>query len=888
MKTVRLPHTEYTPHSDEVYSRDLNTLSDFPRVLELRKAAEANLPQFRLHDGPPYANGHMHLGHALNKVMKDALSRSHFLMGYSSLFRPGWDCHGLPTEWAVQKQLQDKGRWPVSALEFREECAQFAGDWQKVQSREMQSLGVMAKWDEPYLTMSHEGDAGTLAMFHRLVMQGRVYRGFRPSLWSVPEQTALADAEVEEKMARYLSLLVRFRFDDESSLVVWTSTPWSLPGNRMVAVGRDFEYTFLTVKETAENSLLKVGETLVVSSDAVSFLAEKAGLVHYEVVKTCMGSALEGVKVKHPLYDDERRLYHGDFVKNAGTAAVHVAPSLSVDDFNLAKEYDVPLDQTLNGDGRYHASVPVFGGQVVMHTDGRWGDAQGNVMNLLYEKGNVVASWNDKHMAPHSWRSGAELLCRATTQYFVRAKGLVSDAMECLNDVSFNGQHFRRRMESMLENRPDWCVSRQRSWGVPLGLFVHKVTGELLTDADVLSRTQALFREHGSNCWYQLKSEEFLGDKYASEEYERVMDVLDVWFESGSTWSWVLSENSVADVYLEGSDQHRGWFQSSLLTSVAVTGHAPYKKLLTHGFVLDHLSRKMAKSKGNGLSPKAVMQDVGADVLRWTLLSCDTANDVVFASKTVMNAKKMVAKFGNTLKWLLGNMNAELSADKDFKLLKREQMLLARMAEFDVTLNRAFSECDLLEASKLLQAYCLEVSNVFVTMLRDTLYCDRQDGDEYKSAHFLVVKLFESLCAYCSVFMPFMAEQAWAHFRDMPHNTEHVEFVGLVSRLNFEVYENPQLLDEYHALTDERGELLTVSASAQKEGLVSNLGAMMVTTSVQGLDFALLRDMTGFANVSFDENRTVSATTWQRCERCRNWRCDTDVESGLCFRCSEE
>lgn len=864
MKSVRLPTTEFSPHNLSQF--------DAREVSRLRKAVEADMPErFRLHDGPPYANGHTHLGHALNKVLKDAMSRSQFLLGKSALFKPGWDCHGLPTEWAVEQKLKGENRFPLSTSLFRKECEEFAGNWQAVQSKELQSLGVLADWDHPYLSMDKEADAGTLKVFHDFVSRGLVYRGLRPTLWSVVEQTALADAEVEERNLKYQSLLVRFTMDTDKSLVVWTSTPWSLPGNRLVAVNADLEYVELQVLEVSEKSKLLVGETLVVSRNCVSTL-EKAGLVDYATGASYMGSELCSRTLKDPLYGQDRAVVAADFVKDAGTGAVHVAPSLGEDDFYLCAKLGVPLDNTLNGDGSYHKSVKDFAGQHVMFSDGTWGPAQGLVLQRLADNGKVAGLSYANHMAPHSWRSKSPLFTRVTSQFFVDCKELSRSALEELKTVKFNS-HYRNRLESMVANRPDWCVSRQRSWGVPLGLFVDKYSGEVLSDQKVLSRTQDLFRQHGSNCWFDLPSEEFL-EGHDSSMYEKVQDVLDVWFESGSTWAWVM-EGQTSDVYWEGSDQHRGWFQSSLLTSTALRNEAPYRTLLTHGFVLDHSNTKMSKSMGNGTSPKEACEAFGVDALRWMFLNCDTSNDVRYDAKSMANSKKAVVKMGNTLKWMLGVLD---SKTYNVELGRNDQRFLAFLAQTEQVLKKQFEYYDLMNAAKTLWSFVLEVSNVMVSYYRDSLYCDADESQSYQAAQVVVRQFFEALAAWSSVFVPVVSEAAWS-FYDSP-----VRYVSLLHGMGrFSEYHDANLLEEYQSLTGLRSELLS-GLAVLKEPDFKNSERVEATVE-SCLDFDALAKMSGFAKVCSGE-RGYKVVDWLRCDRCRSWKADVK-EDGLCLRCSE-
>lgn len=902
-KPVLLPKTDYTSHYNVPSELDNKMQDVFSELYKKRLQKEENLnKKFYLHDGPPYANGYVHMGHALNKVYKDFVSRSQFMMGSASLFRPGWDCHGLPIEWKVQEQYANKNVnvKDVPVLEFRNTCREYAKDWVSKQMDGMKSLGVMAHWENPYLTVQTEAYKGTLNALYELVKKGLLYSAERPVLWSVAEETALADAEVEYRNGRFQSLMVKFpvfsfnhqSFSTSNNLndafvVCWTSTPWSLPGNRMVAFNPETNYCVFVVTEVNEKSLLSVGDKCVVMEKAVEDFALKANVTNYELVEFFYGNNLKDVVLKNPLYDTNVKMYAADFVReDSGTGFVHVAPSLGPDDFYLAKKHNVEVDKTLNGDGTYHESVPLFAGQYVLKADGTWGEAQGNVLNRLKEKNMVVALWNDKHSTAYSWRSGVPLLYRSTTQWFVKVKGqLLDESLEALNNVSFLPETSENRLRSMMNDRPDWCVSRQRSWGVPMALFTNK-NGELLVDVEVMDRTLELFGKHGGDCWYSLDKSAFLGEKYNPDDYDKLFDVLDVWFESGATWSWVMNDVKQADLYLEGSDQHRGWFQSSLLESVALQNKSPYKTLFTHGFVLDGKGKKMAKSLGNVVDPMDVVKKYGADVLRWWVACSDVTHDVQYSDKSMVTYEATVKKFRNTLRWLLG----VVSNDENHKLSYNDledfdQLMLSNLYQKNEQVWEAYKNYDMLTVTKLVRDFCLEdLSAVWMNMKKDTFYCDSLNSNNRKSSVYTANCLFKVFSSWLAPMLPFCVEQSWSFY---PHK-DGVEFAGLLTSKLPETWKNDNN-QEWRNLLTLRSLVLTEAEKKQKSNEIKNLNHMEARVSTtlsfkKEYDLALL---TGLSKVSVTDktgnNVDILKASGHECPRCRRV---THLEiSGVCYRC---
>ncbi|MBI3454118.1 MAG: isoleucine--tRNA ligase, partial [Rhodospirillales bacterium] len=672
-KTVFLPRTDFAMKG-ELPRREPETLARWHQMDlygRLRAAAKGR-PKFILHDGPPYANGHLHTGHALNKILKDTVNRVQQMLGKDAIYVPGWDCHGLPIEWKIEEDYRAKGKVKdkVPVGEFRRECREFADRWIDIQREEFRRLGIEGDWDNPYSTMAYAAEAQIVREIGKFALNGGLYRGAKPVMWSVVEKTALAEAEIEYHDHKSATVHVRFPVIKGSrpalegaAIVIWTTTPWTIPGNRALAAGAAIEYQLVTVKSVAEGSLVRVGDRLIVAKNLAADFAAACKIGEMAVEAAFAGADLVGTVCAHPLrgkgYDFDVRVFAGEFVTTeAGTGFVHIAPGHGADDWELGIKHGVEVPDTVADDGAYFPHVPLFAGKRVYMPDGKPGDANGAVIAALIEAGGLLAKGSLVHSYPHSWRSKAPLIFRNTPQWFISMShnGLRDKALAAIDATRWFPGSGRNRIRGMIESRPDWCISRQRAWGVPIAIFADRKTGEPLRDPDVIERVAAAFEKEGANAWYESDPKRFLGPKYDPADYEQVKDIVDVWFDSGSTHAFVLEQRAdlqwPASLYLEGSDQHRGWFHSSLLEACGTRGRAPYEGVLTHGFVLDEQGRKMSKSLGNVVAPQEVVGKLGADILRLWVVGSDYSEDLRIGPEILKHQAELYRRLRNTLRYL--------------------------------------------------------------------------------------------------------------------------------------------------------------------------------------------------------------------------------------------
>ncbi len=757
------------------------------------RAASAGREKFILHDGPPYANGHLHIGTALNKILKDVINRTRQMGGFDADYIPGWDCHGLPIEWKIEEQYRaaKKDKDAVPVLDFRAECRAYAAHWMAIQESEFRRLGVLGDWPNRYATMDLPSEAAIAGEIGRFLMNGALYRGLRPVMWSPVEKTALAEAEIEYHDHKSDTVTVRFPIVTcpvaglaGAAIVIWTTTPWTMPGNRAIALGEDIDYALVRIDSAKAGSLAVPGERVLVALALLPQICEAAGIETHHVMHVYKGRDLLGTVCAHPMrgrgYDHDVTVYGAEYVTTeAGTGFVHIAPGHGEEDFELGRTHGIEVPDTVGEDGTFNAWVPHFAGQHVY----RAADA---ICAALTEAGGLLARGKLVHSYPHSWRSKAPLIFRATPQWFIRMDGenaIRAKALQAIADTVFVPDQGRNRIGSMVASRPDWCISRQRAWGVPIAVFVEKATGQVLRDQAVVDRVVEVFRSEGADAWYSSPPQRFLGEGRDPAAYEQVFDIVDVWFESGSTHAFVLEARGMkwpADLYLEGSDQHRGWFHSSLLEAVGTRGVAPFKAVLTHGFVMDEQGRKMSKSLGNVTAPDEVTSQFGADILRLWVMSSDTAEDMRIGKEILKQQTELYRRLRNTLRWLLGSLDgfteAERVAAADMPELER--WVLHRIAELDALIRAAVASYDWTGVYAAIHNFCSsDLSAFYFDIRKDALYCDRPDSLRRRASRTVLDHLHRCLCTWLAPVLVFTAEEAWTtrfgeadsvHLHDFP------------------------------------------------------------------------------------------------------------------------
>jgi len=776
--TLFLPRTGF-PMKAGLPKREPEWLERWERIgLWDRLRADAKgREKFILHDGPPYANGPIHIGTAMNKIVKDLINRTQQMSGRDAHYIPGWDCHGLPIEWQIEQDYRKKGKDKdaVPVDQFRRECRAYADHWIGVQMADFKRLAVLAAWDRPYLTMSFAAEAQIVREIGKFLMNGGLYKGAKPVMWSPVEKTALAEAEVEYKDITSPAIFVRFPVVkagnpaiEGAAIVIWTTTPWTIPGNRAVAYGPDIEYAVYEVRAAGEGSSARPGERLVVAVDLAAAVAEKAGVGEWTEVARLRGAALAGTLTRHPLsgehYRIEPPLYPADFVAtDQGSGFVHIAPGHGADDFELGREHGLEVPETVGEDGCFFEHVALFAGQHVYK-------ANPAVKAALSEAGTLLASENYVHSYPHSWRSKKPVIFRNTPQWFIgmETNGLRDKALAAIDATRWVPKSGYNRIRAMVENRPDWCVSRQRAWGVPIAVFVDKATGEPLRDQAVIDRVAAAVEAGGADVWFTADPADFLGPDRDPADYEQVQDILDVWFDSGSTHAFVLEGDDTqswpADLYLEGSDQHRGWFHSSLLEACGTRGRAPYRTVLTHGFVMDGEGRKMSKSLGNTIAPQQIIKDSGADIIRLWVAMTDYTEDTRIGPEILKGQIDAYRRLRNTLRYMLGNLEDFDEAERlDAPALPElERWVLHRLTEFDSLLKHTVENFDFHVFYNALHGFCAtDLSAFYFDVRKDSLYCDPRDATRRRAARTVLDHVFHCLTAWLAPVLAFTAEEAW-------------------------------------------------------------------------------------------------------------------------------
>jgi isoleucyl-tRNA synthetase len=954
--TLNLPKTDF-PMRAGLPKREPGWLERWEKigVYDRLREKEGRQP-FTLHDGPPYANGNLHIGHALNKTIKDMIVRSHQMMGFDARYIPGWDCHGLPIEWKIEEQYRKKGRDKdqVPINEFRAECREFARGWVDVQREEFKRLGITGNWENPYLTMDFHAERVIAEEFMKFLMNGTLYQGSKPVMWSPVEKTALAEAEVEYHDKESHTVWVKFKVVgtegdlDGAQVVIWTTTPWTMPSNKAVVYGEGISYGLYEVTGTPDECWANVGERFLLADDLAADVFARARLEDgmWNRVRGVENDELAKISLLHPLagaegaegeWDDPRDFRAADFVtSDEGTGFVHCAPSHGLEEYELYRDLGMlPQVITYNvmEDGRFRDDLPFFGGKAILKPNGKEGNANSAIIDKLVEVGGLLARGKIKHSYPHSWRSKAPVIYRNTPQWFAAIDKVVGDGLDThgktireralteIDNVNWTPKSGRNRLHSMMEARPDWVLSRQRAWGVPLTCFVRKgvaPTDEnfLLRNDEVNKRIVEAFEVEGADAWYaEGAKERFLEGIVDPAEFDQVTDILDVWFDSGSTHAFTLrdredgTEDGIADVYMEGTDQHRGWFHSSLLQSVGTTGRAPYRNVVTHGFTLDAKGMKMSKSIGNTIVPEKIVQQYGADILRLWVAQTDYTADQRIGDEILKGVADSYRRLRNTMRYMLGALNDFSEADRvdPADMPELERWVLHRVAELDKVVRDGFARFDFQGVFQAVFTFAtVDLSAFYFDIRKDALYCDG-DTLRRRAARSVLDILFHRLTTWLAPVLVFTMEEVW--LERFPGDASSVHLVDMPETP--EAWLNPELAAKWAKV---RAARRVVTAALEVQRTEKVIGASLEAAPVVHVDDAAQRDAlesVSFEDVAITSDITVTgdaapaeafrmpeaqgvAVVFEKaegakCERC--WKVLPDVGTheypGVCGRCDE-
>ncbi|HEX9963656.1 MAG TPA: isoleucine--tRNA ligase [Allosphingosinicella sp.] len=963
--TVFLPKTDF-PMKAGLASKEPAILARWAEMglYERLREARAGRERFILHDGPPYANGDIHMGHAMNKILKDMVVRSQSLLGKDAPYVPGWDCHGLPIEWKIEEQYRKKklDKDAVPAREFRAECRAYAEKWVAIQSEQFQRLGVMGEWGDPYLTMKFEAEAKIVEELLKFAESGQLYRGAKPVMWSPVEKTALAEAEVEYEEIVSTQIDVGFEIVESpipelvgAEAVIWTTTPWTIPVNQALAYGPEIDYVWVNALWGSAGEYMPYGTFYLVAEALLPAFTERLkanGLFEglplerltMDVCKRFKGSELAGAVARHPMhrlggfFARPRPFLPGDFVTTEqGTGLVHLAPDHGEDDFLLCKANGIDPVFAVDDAGFYRSDWEWLGGLGSV-INAKFNAPDGPICTGLRETDGLLAASADfRHSYPHSWRSKAKIIFRCTPQWFIpmdsspsprggegrgegeraagersdsgahstsqspltqpsprRGEGLRATALAAIDETRWVPEKSKNRIRAMVEGRPDWVISRQRAWGVPIALYVHRKTGEYLRDAVVNSRIIRAFHEGGADAWFDADHQAMLGNGYSLEDYEPVTDILDVWFDSGSTHSYVVEarygEGVRADLYVEGSDQHRGWFQSSLLESCGTRGRAPYDAVLTHGFALDQNMRKMSKSLGNTIDPLAVLKESGADILRLWVASTDYFEDVRIGKEVLATTTDAYRKLRNTFRYLLGALAGFDEAERvpAGGMPELERWVLHRLAELDVELREATEGFEFNRYVRLISNFANEdLSAFFFDIRKDSLYCDAPSSPKRRACRTVLDTVFHALVRWMAPVLCFTTEEVWQTRYPGEGSVHLLEWPEIDSGWRDEA------LGAKWALIRATRENVTESIEPlRREKLIgSSLEAKVLYPDTQidllDTDLSELAEIYIVSEVGQAPSETIEVTKsdYLKCGRC--WRLLPEVEEdgGLCARC---
>ena len=915
--TLNLPKTDF-PMRASLPEKEPEILKNWEEkdIYKMQMEKNKDKPLYILHDGPPYANGDIHIGHALNKILKDVVVKYKAMRGYCTPYVPGWDTHGLPTELRAIKAL-NINRQEISPVELRKLCKDFALGFVDKQREQFKRLGIVGDWDNPYLTLDPKFEAKQIEVFGEMAKKGYIYKGLRPVYWCADCETALAEAEIEYAEDKNKSIFVKFEVENDKGLfegikekvyfVIWTTTTWTLPGNMAVCLNSDYNYALVKAN----------GEVYVMAEELVEGVMKQAGVTAYEIGKKFKGDQLEGIKCRHPFLDRESLVILGDHVTlEAGTGCVHTAPGHGQDDFIVGQKYDLPVIVPVDDKGHLNELAGKFNGLF-------YAKANKAIYEELKSSGHLFAEAEVVHQYPHCWRCRQPILFRATKQWFASIDGFREEALKAIKNVKWIPSWGEERITNMVRDRGDWCISRQRYWGLPIPIFYCAECEEVIINDVTINAVKELFREKGSDVWYQMEAKEILPEgvkcKCGCTKFTKEKDIMDVWFDSGSSHETVLETRPdlrwPADMYLEGSDQHRGWFQSSLLTAVATRGTAPYKTVLTHGYTVDGEGKKMSKSLGNGVDPADIINEFGADILRLWVLSADYQNDVRVSKDIIKQMSEVYRKIRNTARFILGNISdfePDTHRVEYSKLQEIDKWALMKTNKLVKRVTEAFENYEYHMVFHSIHNFCVvDMSNFYLDIIKDRLYTSRDNSIERRAAQTVMYEVLEALVKMLTPVLAFTTEEIWQF---MPHTKNHDKESILLNDWPIvnEKYIDEKLEEKWNKILDVRSDVSKALEVARAEKVIGHSLNAKVTVFAdeKNLDFLMgLKDelVTIFIVSAVEVNKgtagavktvkgeitgmqiAVENASGEKCERC--WMYSESVGKDakhptLCGRCA--
>ena len=910
-KTLNLPKTSFKMKANLAQKEPL-TLRDWKKAEIYEKSLNEGAPFFVLHDGPPYANGDIHIGHALNKILKDIILKYKRLRGYNAPYIPGWDTHGLPIEWKIMEELGEKAK-NMTPLQIRQECKKYALKWIEKQKEGFKRLGILGNWENPYITLMPEYEAEQLKVFKEIYENGYVYKGLKPVYWSPTTETALAEAEIEYKDVESHSIYVKFEGTqdlldklgvEEASILIWTTTPWTLPANLGVFLHPEFDYGLYKTEKG----------NIVVAKELAETVFNTLG-ISYELLKEFKGTELEKTHYKHPFLDREGLVMLGDYVTaDAGTGAVHTAPGHGADDYNYSRKYELGVLSPVDDRGHMTKEAGKYEGMF-------YAKASNVIVQDLTESGHLLHHSKFVHSYPHDWRSKKPVIFRATEQWFISVdeSDIRENAIKALDDVEFVPSWGKNRIGSMLETRPDWTISRQRVWGVPIPLFYNRATDEVIYEPEIMDRVIEMVKKEGTDIWWKYEAKEIIGDelleKYNLKDVDirKERSIMDVWFDSGVSHRSVLVPRNLprpADLYLEGSDQHRGWFQSSLLTSIASTKDAPYKRILTHGFTMDGQGRKMSKSLGNTILPKDITEKYGADILRLWVSSVDYREDVRISENILQQMSDAYRRIRNTARFLMGNLNDfDYANDKvDYKdMFEIDKWAMHKLEELKAKTTEFYDKYEFYSLFQEITYFCsMEMSSFYLDIVKDRLYCEGTTSIERRSTQTVLTEVLKVLVRIIAPVLSFTADEIWER---IPETLKEEESVHLSKWIEARPeYLNKELAQKWDKIARLRREVNKKLEAERQTGLIGHSLDARVLLNIANDEYSFIKDYTEnevsdlfivsqvkFVNDNLAEseiegiNIAVEKASGEKCERC--WKYDEEVghnhnHPDVCPRCA--